>query len=470
MVGRWCPCLRKRRFHVRSLRVYRLGLGAVVLYDIFVRFFQGNRWALFYSNEGIIHEDDLFAAPVFQEWAPGLFSLVSENCHPYLIAFGIVSSLALAGGYHTGKAAFCTWLFVSSVHARNPLLTHFADAYVSSLLFCTMFVTFAPANPIRKKAGAPHGSGTLTDATYGNTLLVTQVGLVFFSAAYNKSGQSWWADGSAVADVLALDPSLNTHAGSWLHTHLVQVLPAIAWRCITWSVLLIEYLLGGLTLVSVVWPFPSARVVHGVGLAGIALEIVFSLTLDLGWTFLMAFVLGWVPFLGTHDSGGDEDVVSVPLDEHRAHGVKQRFAVAAIVFITLLNAISCGLWLPQFGRLASPLADFKEPLVSMGNAVHIKQQWSMFSPDPPSTFTAHGGDEEMVALANLFMQKSLASKDDAWMRLLRLVEQDQRFGRQIAQRFGRVAWGNILVRRRVHATHRLNRGRQLSSSSLPRLR
>jgi hypothetical protein len=424
------------------LRVYRVGLGAALLCDIFQRFFQGNRWALFYSNQGIVHDKDLISAEIFQEWAPGLFSMVSESCHPYLVALGIVSSLALAAGYHTNKAAGCAWLFLSSVHARNPLLTHFADAYLSSLLFCTIFVTFEPSRHDQKKPRIPRASGTLTDATYGNTLFVAQVGLVFFSAAFNKSGPSWWADGSAVADVLAMNPSFNTHVGSWMHMHLVQILPAAAWRCITWGVLLVEYLLGGLTLVSVVGPFPSASVVHCVGLAGIALQVVLTFTLDLGWMFFMAFVLGWVPFLHHHSSNRDNDTVLVPEEEDCPHGVKERFAVLAIVFIATLNVVSCGFRLPQIESLSLQLPDLKEPLVAMGNALHIRQQWSMFSPDPPST--APREDEETVGLVSLFVLKSFASKDGSWSRLVRLVEQDRRFGQQIAQRLGGVAWEGIL--------------------------
>ena len=42
------------------------------------------------------------------------------------------------------------------------------------------------------------------------------------------------------------------------------------------------------------------------------------------------------------------------------------------------------------------------------------------------------------------MLKSLASKDGSWMQLVRLVDQDRRFGRQIAQRLGGVTWEGIL--------------------------
>ena len=62
--------------------------------------------------------------------------------------------------------------------------------------------------------------------------------------------------------------------------------------------------------------------------------------------------------------------------------------------------------------------------------------------DPPST--APREDEETVGLVSLFVLKSFASKDGSWSRLVRLVEQDRRFGQQIAQRLGGVAWEGIL--------------------------
>ena len=74
----------------------------------------------------------------------------------------------------------------------------------------------------------------------------------------------------------------------------------------------------------------------------------------------------------------------MPEDEDRPHGGKERVAVVTIVFLAIVNAISCGLQLPQLGYLTSSLPDVKEPLVAMGNALHTKQQGSMFSPDPPS--------------------------------------------------------------------------------------
>jgi hypothetical protein len=117
-----------------------------------------------------------------------------------------------------------------------------------------------------------------------------------------------------VVDAVAPCPSCTTQSigvplvvgwfrrpSRWVHTDLVQILTVAAWRCITWGVLLIEYLLGGLTLVAVMGPFPPARVVHCVGLAGSALQVVLTLTVDLG--FSMAFLLGWVPFRYTHRSG-----------------------------------------------------------------------------------------------------------------------------------------------------------------------
>ena len=42
------------------------------------------------------------------------------------------------------------------------------------------------------------------------------------------------------------------------------------------------------------------------------------------------------------------------------------------------------------------------------------------------------------------MLKSLASKGGSWLQLVRLVDQDRRFGRHIAQRLGGVTWEGIL--------------------------
>jgi predicted DCC family thiol-disulfide oxidoreductase YuxK len=266
---------------LRSLAVFRIGLAAVILVDLFNRF---QDLTAHYTDAGVMPRTLLReVAPTFHWSLHALSGTVWFQ--GVLFAIAALIAIALLVGYRTRIATIASWALMVSLQNRNPTLLFAADYVLVALLFWSMFLPLGACysmdsalNSSTRKLPERFASG----ATFA--LMVQQSFIYIFSAVIKGQGTAW-NDGSAVYYALSFDQYatpigrflLNFPALMTLSTHITFVL---------------EWL--GPLLIFI--PFRNSFFKMLAIALFVPLHIGFGLTLNLG-IFPFLSVFSWLAFL-----------------------------------------------------------------------------------------------------------------------------------------------------------------------------
>jgi hypothetical protein len=220
---------------LRSLASLRIGLGALILIDLFQRYAD---LTAFYTDKGVLPRSLLtIGQPDNWQWSFHAWSGTAEF-QTALFVLAAIAGLSLMIGYRTTLASLVSWLFLISIHTRNPLIINAGDTYIALLAFWGIFLPLgrvwsldARRNPL------PTESQNYSLATVA---LCLQVMFLYFSTAVLKCQSESWQSGDAIAISLSKD-YLITSSGRALATQALYL------KWLTWGTLLFE-LLGGIAL------------------------------------------------------------------------------------------------------------------------------------------------------------------------------------------------------------------------------
>lgn len=110
LLGRWVG------LDVRSLAVFRIALGVVVLLDLADR---APDLVNFYTDRGCISRSTS-VKNAYHQWQLSLFLIGgNEVLAGFLFLTAAASAVCLVLGWHTRRALFATWVFVCSLHGRT---------------------------------------------------------------------------------------------------------------------------------------------------------------------------------------------------------------------------------------------------------------------------------------------------------------------------------------------------------------
>lgn len=396
---------------LRSLAVMRIGLGLLVLLDLFIR---GHDLRAFFTDEGVLPR----AAVIEHLNAPLAFSLYMGSGHAWVATalFGIaaVFGLMMAVGWKTRLATVCSWLLLVSLQNRNTVVLQSGDVVFRLLLFWSMFLPMGARASVDALLSAELRAlprRVLSLATVG---LTVQLASIYVFTAALKSGKSWF-DGTAVYYALNIDLFAKQPIAGWLAAD------PIVYKFLTWSTLCIEW--AGPFLLLFPWKRPLVRTLlvttfvtmHMGFSAGLAIGL-FSSICVAGWAGLLPGEL-W-DRLGWRDDAPPLATVEAP-GRHLASALVQLVAVAVALALfhenvspwiswpTLGAGLIGGLLLKPRGRtrlergaLQGLLAVFillifnwnlstvnKELFVPrqlrwIGNVLRLDQRWEMFAPYP----------------------------------------------------------------------------------------
>ena len=199
----------------RSLALYRVLLGGVLLYDIAARL---SEVPAFYTDLGVLPR-----APLVEQfqgrWSWSLHLLSGEASVQYvLFALAFAFAAAFAVGYRTRLATVGSLLLLVSLHNRNPLVISASDQLMRVLMFWTLFLPAGAAYSVdraRAARDAPGAPSRPSNLSAGTAAFVLQVCLVYWFTAALKSDPAWWHDGSALYYTLSID-YLTTDLGRLL--------------------------------------------------------------------------------------------------------------------------------------------------------------------------------------------------------------------------------------------------------------
>ena len=122
---------------VRSLAVFRVGLGLLLLTDVLTRV---QHLDAHYTDAGVLPLSVLLR----QQWNNGWWSLhaLSGDAGLQWLLFGLAAVFAvqLVLGWRTRVAHVASWVLLASAQARNPLVLQGGDDLLRLVTFWSMFL------------------------------------------------------------------------------------------------------------------------------------------------------------------------------------------------------------------------------------------------------------------------------------------------------------------------------------------
>ena len=182
---------------LRSLAVFRIALGAILLVDLGFR-------ARFLG----VHYTDAGAIPRALAADPTRFSLHALSGEAafqgMLFAVAALFAALLLAGLATRVATFASWVLLLSLHYRVPGFQDGGDLLLRQLLFWSLFLPLGARFSLDARRGAPRppGPSVLSPAS---VVLLLQFAVFFCLAGVYKTGPEWLTEGTAVQRALAQD-------------------------------------------------------------------------------------------------------------------------------------------------------------------------------------------------------------------------------------------------------------------------
>ena len=413
--------------NVRHLAWYRFTVGCLVFLDVTNRLLN---WDTYYTGSGILGQHILNReeGSFFEEWAPGMFGLVPERYHYSLLIFGLTQVLFYMFMNHWLNKVF-VWFLVTSIHSRNPFLVHYADKFLSVLLFTNIFLDFGDASTTqtlmmtrdmsskRKKLNADSHS----DFCPGHVLYIVQLSCLYLSTSVDKfCGEQWVKRGTALHTAYLDAPptyirypfgelvkallaySVETAKVEGSDTDFMYVAPKfirsfIPFLCYT--VVFSELLIGIVLLFTVITNKRHSTVyLSWAAKYGMVFQSVLLLTFDFGITFHLVFLSSFIPILDVKfrpysyqaiDTRKSWKSVFSKSTWKQFCGFLQKVVIYGVCFLTVaIVALRVALMLvpPQAQGV---MQNSRDSLVAISNFLHLRSHsWNMYSPDPPSRFVA----------------------------------------------------------------------------------
>lgn len=243
----------------RSLGLFRIVFGVVLLLDLYWRFLGIDFW---YTNAGLIPNHTLLWSPPDHRRLSFFYML---STHAEARAGMIVCALAFFAfllGWHTKAAHIVSFVCLESLDARIPQLGNGGDVILNLLCLWTLFLPLGRRFSLdslrvslhaRNERGVEHladrGAMAGEDAPVRSLAvfaLLLQFFVIYSFNVVHKTGASW-SDGTAVHLVLHAD-RMVTPIGVWLRDLPVGVL-----RFLTHATLFTEAV-GALLIISPIAP------------------------------------------------------------------------------------------------------------------------------------------------------------------------------------------------------------------------
>ncbi len=181
-------------FDLRSLALFRIGLGLTILLDLALR---AADFRFFLTDAGPLPLQALVKDTLTGATGFSLYFLSGFALWPYLLFLATAAlAAALMVGWRVDRVAPALWLLCLSLQTRAPLALNSSDRLILSFLFFGCFLPWDRVWAVGRPALAP-GEGT-TVRHPAATALLLQMALMYAMAFSYKLGTVWTGDGSAL--------------------------------------------------------------------------------------------------------------------------------------------------------------------------------------------------------------------------------------------------------------------------------
>ena len=269
---------------LRSLAVFRIMLGIIVLGDLWARLVD---LKAHYSDLGILPRQ-LALTSVNYPWEISLHMISGQwQVQAVIFALHMVAALCLIFGFHTRKAIVVTWLLTLSLHYRNTLLLHGGDSVIKLLLFWGQFLPLGARYSIDRALDTGLHNHKHHHWSMAGVALVVQLALIYLCTGILKSDPMWTSNFQATFYALSGEPLTSVWGKELLpYKGLLEFL--------TVATLVLE-IVGPILLFV---PYRNQMVRLGVCCAFISFHLGIAATMDIG-NFPYICIAAWVALLPT---------------------------------------------------------------------------------------------------------------------------------------------------------------------------
>ena len=381
---------------LRSLSLFRIGLGALILGDLIWR---AQDLRAFYTDFGVLPR-----AVLLREWGDRWVILSVHLLSGTALVQGMLFLLAMGFGvmvlvgYRTNLATIASWVLLISLQNRTPIILTNGDLLLRMLLFWAMFLPLNSHFSLDRTLDTRGAEIPQRVFTIGSVSLMAQIAFVYGFGVILKSGPEWRTDASAVYYALSLE-QFATPVGRFLLqfpcllrsltvlTLAIETLAPILLFCPfmagpvrTASIFLMMALQVGLLISMHLGHFPLVAVVTVIGLLptwvwsqGLGRSVWWPIARMLHRTPMRMFTDRVYEWMGTHRSllaRLTRPLRRRPL-ELRTHWVAGALAAFFLCYVFWWN----------LGTVSPPLA-MPDPYRWIGEATRTQQRWNMFAPSP----------------------------------------------------------------------------------------
>ena len=187
------------RIDTRSLAVFRIVLGVLVVADVFLR---ARNFSFYYTDGGIVPQE--LAQANTAEYAVSVYYLTSDSTLiAGLMGLQVLFALALIVGYRTRAMTVVSFLFVISLDHHNPFVLSYADTLFRLLFFWAIFLPLGE----RWSVDAVHRDRSPRSSIVGvaTALALGQMVFMYVLNGLHKSESALWKSGEAAPLVFGID-------------------------------------------------------------------------------------------------------------------------------------------------------------------------------------------------------------------------------------------------------------------------
>ena len=201
---------------LRAISLMRMGIALLLMMDLVIR---STSIIAHYTDAGVLPLETLYTS----NWNPNFFSIYCIGTGWKIIAFifalNFFFALALFFGYKTRFMSVVCWIFLISLHNRNPLILQGGDELLRLCLFWGIFMPWGKRYSVDNLISQKENENVLilegniisekkekkTFYNVGALGYIVLLFCVYFFSAMLKDSDEWRKSGTALYYALSLD-------------------------------------------------------------------------------------------------------------------------------------------------------------------------------------------------------------------------------------------------------------------------
>jgi hypothetical protein len=372
------------RLDLRSLALFRIGLGLLILADLAIR---STDLVAHYTDAGLLPRAQVVDMAARPAWFSVYFAVGDTAGTGALFGLHATLALLLVLGIRTRVVTAACWIMMVSLQGRNPLVLSAGDTLLRLCLFWGMFLPLGNRFSFDTRRVPRASPSDVLSA--GTIAYVFQLCFMYWFSAALKTGAPW-SDGTALYYALHVDFFAKPGA-LWLR-ELTWILPTLTYAALYWE------RIGPALLFVPVWNDRFRLLtIAGFGVFHLSIFKMFAIGV-----FPMLCIVAWLPIVpgavwawlahraARHDSATGSPPsppagpasATLAVDRPRSmRAITARCTTTALAASALLYVLAWNLRTLDSERVA-PYFPVRWNLIA--DLVRLDQHWSMFSPAPPT--------------------------------------------------------------------------------------